>query len=112
MTYYAVIKNNIVENVVLSDPEYAAVVIKELVGDEMVEVTENTKPAQIGHLFIDGKFVAPQPFNSWIFDEEIWQWKAPVAYVPDITKQVTVSWDEDSLSWIETPLIIEETPAE
>lgn len=43
-------------------------------------------------------FIPPQPFGSWILDEETCQWAAPVPR-PDDDKLYT--WNEDSLTWIE-----------
>lgn len=40
-------------------------------------------------------FYAPQPFPSWILDENA-QWQPPVAY-PDIPQLFV--WNEDTLSW-------------
>jgi hypothetical protein len=40
-------------------------------------------------------FIAPQPFVSWILDENC-RWTAPVAYPQD---GLTYTWDEDSLAW-------------
>lgn len=59
--------------------------------------------AGIGYHFDGVGFYAPQPFPSWIKDEETYIWQAPVA-MPDDGK--LYSWDEDSLSWIEVePLV-------
>jgi hypothetical protein len=43
-------------------------------------------------------FVPPQPYNSWILDETICQWKAPVDYPTD---GKLYSWDEATQSWVE-----------
>ena len=45
-------------------------------------------------------FIAPQPFASWLLNEDTCLWNAPVAY-PDDGKPYY--WDEDTLSWIEVP---------
>jgi len=42
-------------------------------------------------------FIAPQPFPSWILDEDTCQWQAPVPR-PDLVSDYY--WDEDTLSWI------------
>jgi hypothetical protein len=49
-------------------------------------------------------FVPPQPFASWLLNEETAQWEAPVAMPADAgtgepPKRYT--WDEDSVNWIE-----------
>ena len=44
-------------------------------------------------------FIPPQPFESWLLDEESCSWEAPVAYPSD---GESYQWDEETLSWIET----------
>ena len=49
-------------------------------------------------------FVPPQPFASWLLNEETAQWNAPVAMPEDAgtgepPKRYT--WDEDTVNWIE-----------
>lgn len=111
MAYYAIVKDGIVDNVILSEPDYAVILVKELMGDDIIEVTDETKPAAIGHSFVDGKFIPPQPFESWIFDTEVWSWKAPVECTIDPMEKVSISWDEESLSWIATPIEFIEEPS-
>lgn len=43
-------------------------------------------------------FISPQPFNSWILNEDTCLWEAPTA-MPSDGKMY--SWDEESLSWKE-----------
>lgn len=42
-------------------------------------------------------FIPPKPFQSWIFDEDIRQWHAPVPHPQD---GGFYSWDENTLNWI------------
>lgn len=42
-------------------------------------------------------FIQPQPFPSWVLDEETCNWAAPVPY-PDDGEQYW--WDEDAASWV------------
>jgi hypothetical protein len=60
--------------------------------------------AGIGYTYdsIKDAFIAPQPFESWVLDEETCRWEAPVAYP---TEGGPYSWDEDSLSWVELPIL-------
>lgn len=46
-------------------------------------------------------FIAPQPFPSWVLNEETCRWEAPIAR-PDNTK--IYSWDESTTSWIEASI--------
>lgn len=43
------------------------------------------------------KFVPPQPYSSWTFDESQWGWVAPAA-MPDADENF--EWDEGSKSWV------------
>lgn len=54
--------------------------------------------AGIGYLYIDEHdiFVPPKPFNSWLLDLDIADWKAPVPYPTDGQKY---QWNEDELAW-------------
>ena len=59
--------------------------------------------AVIGGIYNEEKdaFISPKQYNSWIFDEEMCVWKAPVDQ-PDITNPWI--WNEETLSWDEFPL--------
>lgn len=46
-------------------------------------------------------FIAPQPFPSWVLNEDNCQWKAPADYPTDGKLYL---WDESSTTWVETPL--------
>ena len=49
-------------------------------------------------------FVPPQPFASWLLNEETAQWEAPVAMPEDAgtgEPPKMYSWDEDSINWFE-----------
>jgi hypothetical protein len=43
-------------------------------------------------------FIPPQPFESWVLNEDTCLWDAPVPYPTDGAVYV---WDEDSLAWVE-----------
>lgn len=43
-------------------------------------------------------FIPPQPFNSWLLNEETCLWESPVPYPQDGKKYY---WDEATLLWIE-----------
>ena len=51
-------------------------------------------------------FIPPKPYASWTLNEDTCLWESPVA-MPDDGKMY--SWDEDTLSWIEIPLLSEPT---
>jgi len=56
--------------------------------------------AGIGYTYneIRDAFVAPQPYASWVLNDAA-QWEAPV---PMPTDDKRYSWNEATLSWIET----------
>ena len=41
-------------------------------------------------------FIAPQPYASWLLNEETCQWEAPVAYPED---GVMYTWNEELTDW-------------
>jgi len=54
--------------------------------------------AGIGFTYDSGRdaFVPPQPFASWVLNEDTCRWDAPVAYPTD---GQLYTWNEDSQSW-------------
>lgn len=56
--------------------------------------------AGIGALYdqVRDAFIAPQPYDSWILNEETCIWEAPIAYPEDGAHYV---WDEKSGAWVE-----------
>lgn len=56
--------------------------------------------AGIGYTYdaVRDAFIAPQPFPSWVLDEDTCRWEAPVPYPTD---GKVYAWDEDTVSWIE-----------
>jgi hypothetical protein len=43
-------------------------------------------------------FIPPQPYQSWLFSDNTFDWKAPVEY-PDDGKYYM--WDESVVNWVE-----------
>jgi len=43
-------------------------------------------------------FIPPQPFASWVLNDDTCLWNAPVAMPTDDKPYI---WDEESLTWIE-----------
>mgnify|MGYP000601275078 CR=1 FL=1 len=54
--------------------------------------------AGIGYTYDEDRdaFIAPKPFNSWILNEDICRWEAPVAK-PDDGERYT--WNETTTTW-------------
>ena len=99
---YAFIKNGIVFNIaVFDDPsEEILETFKVQHGaDIVIEANENT---EINGTYDGTKFWRIQPYSSWIKNEELNEWEAPIAkpeFDPENAKYYT--WDEETLSWIE-----------
>lgn len=103
MALYAVIKNGLVSNTVEADSENAMEVLQMLLTDfdEIIAVTEETKMPFVGEAYIDGKFMPIKPYPSWIFNNELWKYEAPIVY-PDTSKPY--NWSENTQSWEEVVL--------
>jgi hypothetical protein len=48
---------------------------------------------------IKDAFIPPQPYPSWVLNEETCRWQAPIAMPIEEGKFFT--WDEESISWKE-----------
>lgn len=59
--------------------------------------------AGIGFTYDDDRdaFIPPQPYASWVLNEETCLWEAPVDYPND---GKLYSWDEDALDWVEVAI--------
>jgi hypothetical protein len=65
-------------------------------------------------------FVPPQPFESWVLNEETADWESPVGPAPELTEEqlairAIYRWDEENTQWVledTPPTLEEETPAE
>lgn len=98
MSEYALVKDNIVANIVVSDSRefinnlYAA-------DYDIYESGGERGEAMIGSDMLDGKFRDPQPYPSWIWNTEAWEWEAPVPPPPG-ANPLFLLWDEGAQEWI------------
>ena len=92
----AIIENGIVVNTIVCESVELA---ESLIGLTAVEYTVEN-PAGIGWTYnsTTGEFRSPQPFPSWIYNEETKRWEAPIEYPVDDKNYL---WNESSLSWEE-----------
>jgi hypothetical protein len=100
---YAFIKNNEVINVVVFDDSTDAQVLEnfknEFLLDSIVIVTEKVA---IGGTYDGIKFWLPQPYPSWIKDEDLNEWVAPVSKPEfDPENPIFYRWNEETLNWEE-----------
>lgn len=87
-TFYALIEDGQVTNSILADQTF----IDTQTGDWV----SSTKSVGVGHSWDGVQFTSPQPFSSWMLDENN-VWQAPI---PSPTEGY--SWDESNLVWVES----------
>ena len=117
MAHFAKVENGKVVQVIVAEQDF---IDSGVVGHGWVQTSYNTKGnvhygqdgqpdggialrgnyAGIGYTYDEANdvFYAPQPFPSWILNNQTWLWEAPVPYPND---GKLYRWDEDTTSWIE-----------
>jgi hypothetical protein len=49
-------------------------------------------------------FIPPKPFNSWILNENTYQWNSPIPIPNDASKDKIYTWNEETQNWtLQTP---------
>jgi len=109
MSHFAEIKDGIVQRVIVAEQDF---IDSGAVSGIWVQTSYNTRAGQHpegrplrknyagrGYIYdsVRDAFYAPQPYPSWILDEETCIWNPPVAYPSDGNRY---NWDEPSLSWV------------
>lgn len=91
MKKYALVNGNNVLNIVVADSQPNNVDL-----GFFVEYTD-INPAVVGAKYDaeNNKFIAPQPYASWVLDENS-NWKAPVEKPEGFYR-----WDESQANWVE-----------
>jgi hypothetical protein len=102
---YAFIKNGEVVNVAVfeepTDAELLAHFKDEFLLDSIILATEK---ATAGGTYDGVKFWLPQPYPSWIKNQELNEWQSPVPYpVIEEGSDEFYVWDEDTTSWLLLP---------
>lgn len=105
VTQVIVVHNNeLLDNGVESEAKGIAF-CQSLLGGTWVQTSYNASIrknyAGVGYTYDSGRdaFIPPKPFASWLLDEAICRWQAPVP-MPEDGK--FYAWDETTLSWKET----------
>lgn len=120
MGHFAKVVDDIVQQVIVAEPDFFDVFIDQTPGD-WIQTSYNTRGnvhyapdtnepdggealrgnyAGIGYIYdrANDVFYPPKPFDSWTLSSQTWLWEAPVAY-PDDGKIYV--WDEETISWKE-----------
>jgi hypothetical protein len=112
MSHFAKIENGIVTQVIVAEQD---VIDSGLFGTGWIQTSYNTHGGQhpngsplrknyagIGFTYDLGRdaFIPPKPFSSWVLDEATCLWNAPTSMPTDGKKY---SWNEETLSWVESP---------
>ncbi len=103
MSHFAEIdNNNIVQRVIVAEQDF---INSGAVGDSFrwvqTSYNNNFRKNYAGKGYTYDKtrdaFISPQPYPSWLLDEDTCRWEAPTP-MPDDGKMY--DWDEDTTSWI------------
>jgi len=107
MTYYAKVNNEIVEKVISASQDFIDNLVDTSPG-KWIETSYNgnfrKNYAGIGYTYDSTRdaFISPQPYPSWLLNEDTCQWESPVAYPDDDDKMYT--WNEATTNWTETEI--------
>jgi len=112
MAHYAKVQNGLVTQVIVAEAEFFETFVDTSPG-EWIQTSYNTRGGQhtlgdtplrknyagIGYTYDKTRdaFIPPKPYASWVLNEETCLWNAPVA-----RPEGNYTWNEDTLSWIET----------
>ena len=114
MAHYAKVSNTLVTQVIVAEPEFFDTFVDSSPG-EWIKTSYNTSGgvhsegntplrknyAGVGYTYDTARdaFIPPQPYPSWVLDEDTCIYEAPTPYPTD---DLMYSWDEDTTSWVET----------
>ena len=114
MAHYAKVENTLVTQVIVAEPEFFDTFVDSSPG-EWIQTSYNTQGgvhsdagvalrknyAGVGFTYdsVRDAFIPPQPYASWLLNEDTYLWDSPVAYPDD---DLMYSWNEDTTSWVET----------
>jgi len=102
MAIYAKVNNNLVEQVIVAEPEFFNTFVDDSAGEWIETKTDGSirkHYAGIGYTYnrtLDA-FIPKKPYSSWVLDEETCLWEAPVPYPTDGEQY---DWDNETLNWV------------
>lgn len=104
---YALLKDNIVINVILFDDDASPELMQSIA--EANNATDYLSCEEYGITTIGGTFDGTrlwthQPYPSWVKNEELNEWESPVPYpvIEDGSDKFYI-WDENTTSWLLLP---------
>ena len=115
MAHFAKVLDSIVTQVIVAEPEFFNTFVDSSPG-EWIQTSYNTHGGQhpearplrknfagVGYSYDKTRdaFIPPQPYASWILNEDTCLWDPPVPYPSD---GKYYEWDEETTSWTETNL--------
>jgi hypothetical protein len=111
MAHYAKVNNNIVQQVIVAEPEFFETFVDSSPGI-WIQTSYNTRAgvhtlggtplrgnfAGVGYTYdsTNDVFYPSKPYPSWTLNQTTWLWEAPVA-CPDDDK--LYNWNESTQSW-------------
>ena len=116
MSHFAKVENGVVVQVIVAEQD---VIDSGIFGHGWVQTSYNTHGGQhpegrplrknyagIGYAYDEQRdaFIPPQPYASWLLNENTCLWDAPVA-MP--TEGGPFAWSEETQSWVVTPVVAE-----
>lgn len=110
MAHFALLENNVVVSVIVAEAEFIASLPN---AGNWLQTSVNTfggvhalggvplrkNYASVGFTYdpVRDAFIPPQPFPSWVLEENTCQWAAPVPYPTD--SGAAYMWDENARGW-------------
>jgi hypothetical protein len=128
MGHYALVVNNIVQQVIVADSEFINDVMQPQTEEgQWIKTSYNTRGgvhyepdsfnpsadqskalrynfAGTGSIYYPDAdaFSSPPPYPSWVLDTTTYQWQPPVPFPPDYGDGVSIyGWDEEGQQWVE-----------
>ena len=117
MAHYAKVENSLVTQIIVAEAEFFDTFVDSSPG-EWIQTSYNTHGgvhsegntplrknfAGIGFTYDATRdaFIPPQPYASWLLNEDTCLWSAPISYPDGLLEGESYSWDEETLAWVET----------
>jgi hypothetical protein len=101
MTHFAKVQDGVVTQVIVAEPEFFNTFVDSSPGEWIqTSYTGSIRKNYAGIGFTYDKdrdaFIPPQPYASWILNEETCLWESPVPYPADSNQ---CRWNEETQSW-------------